>query len=344
MKILITGGLGYIGSHTAVELSKTYETVIVDSLINSDISILEGIKKIAHSEVTFEKINLVDPDSVKNLFKKHSDIKGVVHFAALKAVGESVEKPVLYYKNNLQSLLNLLSEIENNKMKVKFVFSSSCTVYGNVEKLPITENEKIKKAISPYGNTKQVCEEILTDFTNAYKDISSISLRYFNPIGAHNSKEIGELPIGVPQNLVPYLTQSVAGLREKLTIFGDDYNTIDGTCIRDFIHVVDLANAHIKALEYLFKNKQIKNEFFNIGTGKGTSVFEIIKSFEKVTGEKVNFTIGSRRNGDVTEIYANNKKAREVLEWSPKLSIEEGLLSAWNWEKKIRSKKKYFEG
>jgi len=336
MKILVTGGLGYIGSHTAVKLSKHFEVLIVDNLINSNISVIDSINKISFSKVYFEKGDLTDLSIVKRLFKKNQDIKGIIHFAALKSVKESIKDPTSYYHNNIVSLFNLLSEIKSNKMDVNFIFSSSATVYGEPENLPITETETIKKATSPYGNTKQICEEILTNFSKSNNYFNCISLRYFNPIGSHSSSEIGELPVGVPQNLIPYITQSVAGIREQLTVFGDDYPTNDGTCIRDYIHVEDLANSHVIALNYLIKNKSIKNDFFNIGTGKGTSVFEVIKSFEKVTGKKVNFKIGPRRNGDTIKVYADNKKAQKVLGWKSKFSLEDALLSAWNWEKKVR--------
>lgn len=339
MKILVTGGLGYIGSHTAVELSKNYNTVIVDNLINSDISIIDKINKISFSKVSFEKGDLTDLTIVKKLFEKHPDIKGVIHFAALKSVKDSVIDPTSYYHNNIVSLFNLLSEIKSNKMVVNFIFSSSATVYGEPENLPINEEEKIKIALSPYGNTKQICEEILTDFCKSRNYLNCISLRYFNPIGAHKSSEIGELPNGVPQNLVPYITQSAAGIRKELTIFGGDYKTKDGTCIRDYIHVVDLANAHICALNYLEKNKGVENDVFNIGTGTGTSIFEIIESFEKVTSLKVNYKIGARRDGDVASVYTDNRKAKEVLGWKSKFTLEDALLSAWNWEKKLRGLK-----
>lgn len=336
MKILVTGGLGYIGSHTAVKLSKHFEVLIVDNLINSNISVIDSINKISFSKVYFEKGDLTDLSVVKRLFKKNQDIKGIIHFAALKSVKESIEDPTRYYHNNIVSLFNLLSEIKSNKMDINFIFSSSATVYGEPENLPITETEIIKKATSPYGNTKQICEEVLTNFSKSNNYFSCISLRYFNPIGSHSSSEIGELPLGVPQNLIPYITQSVAGIREQLTVFGDDYPTKDGTCIRDYIHVEDLANSHVIALNYLIKNKSIKNDFFNIGTGKGTSVFEVLKSFEKVTGKKVKFKIGPRRNGDTIKVYADNKKAEKVLGWKSKFSLEDALLSAWNWEKKVR--------
>lgn len=336
MKILVTGGLGYIGSHTAVELSKNYEIIIVDNLVNSNISTLDGINKISSSKVIFEKLDLADLKSVRDLFEKHADIQGIIHFAALKSVGESVHNPIRYYNNNIISLLNLLSEIRDRNMNINFVFSSSCTVYGQSENLPISESEPIKKALSSYGNTKQICEEILSDYSKINSKFNAISLRYFNPIGAHESAEIGELPIGTPQNLVPFITQSAAGIRKELTVFGNDYDTEDGTCIRDYIHVVDLANAHICALNHLLKNDEVNNEFFNIGTGKGNSVLEVINYFENVTGQKINYKIGPRRSGDITANYADNKKAKDILDWEPKYKLEEALLSAWNWEKKYR--------
>lgn len=336
MKILVTGGLGYIGSHTAIELSKDYETVIVDNLINSNISTLKRINKIGFSKIIFEKLDLCNLNDVKSLFKKHPNIEGVIHFAALKNVSESVKDPLSYYQNNIISLLNLLSEINERKMKINFIFSSSCAVYGQSENLPISENEIKKPALSPYGNTKQICEDILTDFSKINSKFNVVSLRYFNPIGAHESGEIGELPKGEPQNLVPYITQSAAKIRGKLTIFGNNYNTPDGTCIRDYIHVVDLAKAHICALNYLLDNKGVNNEFFNIGTGKGNSVLEIINSFEKVTGKKVVYKIGPRRPGDITAAYADNEKALKYLHWKPNYSLEDALLSAWNWEKNYR--------
>ncbi len=337
MKILVTGGLGYIGSHTAVELSKNYETVIVDNLINSDISVIDSVNKISSSKIVFEKGDLTDLNTVKKIFKKHSDIKGIIHFAALKSVKESILNPTSYFYNNVVSLFNLLSEIKSNRMVVDFIFSSSATVYGEPDNLPILETERIKKVTSPYAKTKQICEDILSDFSKSNDNyFNCISLRYFNPIGAHKSSEIGELPIGIPQNLVPYITQTVAGIRKELIVFGSDYETYDGTCIRDYIHVQDLANAHISALNYLKENKLVKNEFFNIGTGMGTSVLQIIKSFEKVTGLKVNYKIGPRRSGDIAAAYSDNKKAEIILGWKSIYSLEEALLSAWNWEKKLR--------
>ena len=336
MKVLVTGGLGYIGSHTCVELSKKYSVVIADNLINSKIEVLERLNSIAHSKVIFEKIDLRNKKEVAFLFEKHGDISGIIHFAALKAVGESVEKPLLYYDNNINSLLNILEQLQQRNSKINFIFSSSCTVYGQPIKLPITEEEPIKKAFSPYGETKQICENILSASSKLNKHLKSISLRYFNPIGAHESAMIGELPLGKPQNLIPYITQSVAGVREKLTIFGDDYDTHDGTCIRDYIHVTDLADAHIKALEYLIENEFSINEVFNIGTGKGTSVMEIINAFESSTGKKISYKIGDRRKGDIDATFADNKKALQSLSWSPKYSLEQALESAWNWEKNYR--------
>ena len=332
MKVLVTGGLGYIGSHTCVELSKNYTVVIADNLINSKIEVLDRINSISHSKLIFEKIDLRIKKDVAQLFKNHPDISGIIHFAALKAVGESVEKPLLYYDNNINSLLNVLELSQQINSKINFIFSSSCTVYGKPLKLPITEEEPIKKAFSPYGETKQICENILYASSKLTKHLKSISLRYFNPIGAHESAMIGELPLGKPQNLIPYITQSVAGVREELTIFGDDYNTADGTCIRDYIHVVDLADAHIKALEYLNEKEFSINEVFNIGTGKGTSVMEIIDAFEKSTGKKISYKIGERRKGDVVTAYADTSKIKEELNWSTKNSLKNALKSAWNWE------------
>ena len=336
MKVLVTGGLGYIGSHTCVELSKKYSVVIADNLINSEIEVLDRINNIAHSKVIFEKIDLRNKKEVAFLFEKHGDITGIIHFAALKAVGESIEKPLLYYENNINSLLNILEQVQQLNSKINFIFSSSCTVYGEPLNLPITEEEPIKKAFSPYGETKQICENIISSSSKLNTNLKSISLRYFNPIGAHESAAIGELPLGKPQNLIPYITQTVAGVRKILTIFGNDYNTPDGTCIRDYIHVVDLANAHIRALEYLNDKEFSINEVFNIGTGKGTSVMEIIKSFQDCTGKKINYKIGGRRKGDIDATFADNRKSLNTLSWSPRYSIEQALESAWNWEKNYR--------
>ena len=341
MKILVTGGLGFIGSHTVVALQKKgFDVVIIDNLSNSSLEVLEGIKKISGISPKFEKVDTRDKQALANFFSKHSDISGVIHFAASKAVGESVENPLLYYENNLNSLVYMLQEL--NKLAHKnFIFSSSCTVYGQADELPVAENAPVKPAESPYGNTKQIGEEIIRDTIKAHPSMSAISLRYFNPIGAHNSAEIGELPIGVPQNLVPFITQTAIGIRKELSVFGNDYPTNDGTCIRDYIHVVDLAEAHVVALERLLSNKQATNyEVFNLGTGKGNSVLEVIQAFEKSTGEKLPYKIAPRREGDVIAAYADTEKAANVLGWKTKRSLEEALASAWKWEKRIKSKNK----
>lgn len=334
MKILVTGGLGFIGSHVVVELqNEGYDVVIVDNLSNSSISVLEGITSITGITPDFEKMDLRDKASVSKFFKKYQDISGVIHFAASKAVGESVLKPLLYYENNLNSLIYLLKEMAelNN---ANFIFSSSCTVYGQSDELPISEQAPIKKAESPYGNTKQIGEEIIEDTCKAYSNIKAISLRYFNPIGAHESAKIGELPIGVPQNLVPYITQTAIGKRAQLSVFGNDYPTKDGTCIRDYIHVVDLAKAHVKALQRLLNGENDGSyEVFNVGTGKGSSVMEVIEAFEKVSGQHLNYKITERRPGDVVAAYADTKKANNVLGWKAQYNMEDALLSAWNWEK-----------
>lgn len=338
MKVLVTGGLGFIGSHTVVELqNEGFEVVIIDDLSNSSLDVLDGITAITGKKPVFEQIDLREKATVQEFFKKHADVSGVIHFAASKAVGESVENPLLYYENNLGTLVYLLQELQK-KDKAHFIFSSSCTVYGQAEKMPITENAPIQQAISPYGNTKQIGEEIITD-TAKVTNINAILLRYFNPVGSHESAEIGELPKGTPQNLVPFITQTAIGLREQLSVFGDDYPTADGTCIRDYIHVVDLAKAHVKALKRLIDNKNESNvETFNLGTGKGNSVLEVINTFEKVSGEKLNYKIAPRREGDITEAYADTTKANDVLGWKAELTIEDALASAWKWEKKVRGK------
>jgi UDP-glucose 4-epimerase len=337
-KILVTGGLGYIGSHTSVELiQQGFEVIIVDDLSNSSPSVLEGIKKIIDYPITFIELDLKDKNSVKDLFELNPDISGVIHFAASKAVGESRIKPIEYYENNLVSLINLLKEIDKKGDSFPFIFSSSCTVYGQADQLPINELAPIKKAESPYGNTKQVGEEILFDALIANKFLRVVSLRYFNPIGAHPSGEIGELPNGKPQNLVPFITQTAAGIHKKLSVFGNDYPTIDGTCIRDYIHIVDLAKAHVIALRHITLKNQVKSfEVFNIGTGKGSTVLEVIKTFEKISGQSLNYEISPRRKGDITAAYADTRKANKVLGWEAELSLEEALVSAWKWEKKIR--------
>lgn len=336
MKILVTGGLGFIGSHTVVELQlQGFEVIVVDNLSNSSIDVLEGITNITNKKPIFEQLDVRQKQSVVELFQNYPDIKGIIHFAASKAVGESVENPLLYYENNINSLVYLLQEMQKKEDSF-FIFSSSCTVYGQAEKMPITEDFPIQTAMSPYGNTKQIGEEIITDVAKV-SSIKAILLRYFNPIGAHKSIEIGELPLGVPQNLVPFITQTAFGIRKELSVFGNDYPTSDGTCIRDYIHVVDLAKAHVKALQRLIKKENSdKVEVFNLGTGKGSTVLEVISAFEKVSQKKLPFKIVDRREGDITEAYADTTKANQVLGWKAELSLEEALLSAWKWEQKIR--------
>ena len=337
MKILVTGGLGFIGSHTVVELqNEGFEVVAIDNLSNSSIEVLDGIEKITSKKPIFEKIDLREKSAVQNFFKKHQDIIGVIHFAASKAVGESVENPLLYYENNINSLVYVLQELANLP-QANFIFSSSCTVYGQAEKMPITEDASVQPANSPYGNTKQIGEEIINDVAKV-TNINAVLLRYFNPIGAHSSAEIGELPIGVPQNLVPYITQTAYGLRKELSVYGNDYPTPDGTCIRDYIHVVDLAKAHVVALQRLLNKQNLeKVETFNLGTGKGSSVLEVINAFEKVSGQKLPYKIVGRREGDVISAYANTDKANKVLGWKAAFSLEDALASAWKWEQKVRS-------
>ena len=337
MKILVTGGLGFIGSHTVVELqNEGFDVVIIDDLSNASEDVLEGIVSITGKKPLFEKLDLKEKSKVKDFFKRHQDIGGVIHFAASKAVGESVDKPLLYYENNLNTLVYLLQEL-SQKTRVGFIFSSSCTVYGQADKLPITENAPIKEAESPYGNTKQIGEEIIRDTCKVHAGLQAIALRYFNPIGAHPSVAIGELPIGVPQNLVPFITQTGAGLRKELSVFGDDYPTVDGTCIRDYIHVVDLAKAHVVALQRLLNGKNDSNyEVFNVGTGTGSSVLEVIQSFDRVSGKKLPYKIVARRQGDVVQAYADTSKANRVLGWKSKSTLDEAMKSAWDWEKKVR--------
>lgn len=338
MKVLVTGGLGFIGSHTVVELQeKGFEVVIIDDLSNSSIDVLEGITAITGKTPVFEKLDLKDRDKVASFFSKHQDIIGVIHFAASKAVGESVEKPLLYYENNINTLVYMLKEVLKLKTS-NFIFSSSCTVYGQADTMPITEQAPIKPAESPYGNTKQIGEEIIKDTCKVHSEFKAISLRYFNPVGAHASANIGELPIGVPQNLVPFITQTAAGLRKELSVFGDDYPTPDGTCIRDYIHVVDLAKAHVVALERLLQDANESNyEIFNLGTGTGSSVLEVINAFEKVSGEQLPYKFAPRRTGDVIQAYADTQKANKVLGWKSQLTLEDAMSSAWKWERKIRN-------
>lgn len=337
MKILVTGGLGFIGSHTVVELqNEGFEVVIIDNLSNSSEDVLKGIVAISGKTPIFEKMDLRIKNEVEAFFKKHNDVAGVIHFAASKAVGESVENPLLYYENNINTLVYILQELQQ-KPEAHFIFSSSCTVYGEAEKMPITEDASVQVAMSPYGNTKQIGEEIITDVAKV-TNVNAILLRYFNPMGAHPTAEIGELPIGVPQNLIPFITQTGIGMRKELSVYGDDYPTPDGTCIRDYIHVVDLAKAHVVALQRLLNKKNVaKVETFNLGTGTGSSVLEVITTFEKVSGQKLPYKIVGRREGDIISAYANTDKANTVLGWKAQSTLEEALASAWKWEQKIRS-------
>ena len=337
MKILVTGGLGFIGSHTVVELqNEGFEVIVVDNLSNTSLSVLDGIQNITGSVPAFEQLDLRDKQKVNDFFKRHADIEGVIHFAASKAVGESVGNPLLYYENNINVLVYILQELEK-KATANLIFSSSCTVYGQAETMPITEDSSVQTAMSPYGNTKQIGEEIIIDAAKA-TNINAILLRYFNPIGAHPSAEIGELPLGVPQNLVPFITQTGMGLRQELSVYGDDYPTPDGTAVRDYIHVVDLAKAHVIAMQRLLNKKNLNQvETFNLGTGTGSSVLEVIHAFEKVSGQKLPYKIVARREGDITEAYANTDKANTVLGWRAQSTLEEAMASAWKWEQKIRS-------
>jgi UDP-glucose 4-epimerase len=336
--ILVTGGTGYIGSHTVVELIQAgFEVVIVDNLYNSSRDVLEGIYKITGTMPLFEEFDLCESERVEQMFTNYKHIRAVIHFAAYKSVGESVQKPLEYYENNLISLINLLKAMQMHKIRL-LVFSSSCTVYGEPDRLPVTEMSPIKKANSPYGNTKQIAEEIIADFINAGAALNAISLRYFNPIGAHPSALIGELPQGIPNNLVPFITQTAAGIHKELTVFGNDYNTSDGSAIRDYINVVDLSQAHVASIERLLKIKSMPGyEIFNLGTGKGVSVLEIINAFERATGIKIKYRIAGRREGDVEKVYADTSLANKELGWKTRISLEDTLLSAWNWEKKYRN-------
>ncbi|RLD39509.1 MAG: UDP-glucose 4-epimerase GalE [Bacteroidetes bacterium] len=338
MKILVTGGTGYIGSHTVVELqNKGFEVVIVDSLFNSTADIADKIGMITGTKPTLEVFDLCDQEKTADFFKRHNDLRGVIHFAAHKAVGESVEKPLMYYRNNLESLINVMQGMTDNNIQ-NIVFSSSCTVYGQPDELPVSEKAPIKKAESPYGNTKQIAEEIISD-TVSSGDLHSIALRYFNPIGAHETALIGELPIGVPNNLVPFITQTAIGLREQISVFGDDYNTPDGTAIRDYIHVVDLAKAHVIAIDRMINNKMKKDfEIFNLGTGNGYSVLEVIQSFEKVSRLKLNYKIVGRREGDIEKVWANPDFSNKELGWKAEQGLDEMIASSWKWEQELRSK------
>lgn len=334
-KILVTGGTGYIGSHTVVELINAgYTPVIVDNLSNSSIKILDQIEKITGVKPEFYNFDLCDEQATIDFLNSQRDISGIIHFAAFKAVGESVQKPLEYYRNNFYSLINLLHGISE---PINFVFSSSCTVYGQPDILPVTEVAPVKKAESPYGNTKQIAEEILQEVSAVNSKLKITSLRYFNPVGAHKSGLIGELPIGIPQNLVPFITQTAIGKRESLTVFGNDYNTPDGSCVRDYIHVVDLAKAHVAAIKWMETGSQKQYDIFNIGTGQGTSVLEAINAFESISRVKLNYIIGPRRAGDIEKIYGEVSKAEKVLNWKAELGIEEMMSSAWAWEKYIQN-------
>ena len=340
-RILVTGGTGYIGSHTVVELQNAgYEVVIIDNLSNSNADVVDNIEKVSGIRPAFEKLDCLDYAGLDAMFEKYKGIKAIIHFAASKAVGESVQKPLMYYRNNLGSLINLLELMPKHGVE-GIVFSSSCTVYGqpDPENLPVTEKAPIKKAESPYGNTKQINEEIIQDTVASGAPINAILLRYFNPIGAHPTALLGELPNGVPQNLIPYLTQTAIGIREKLTVFGDDYSTPDGSCIRDFINVVDLAKAHVVAIDRILNKKQkAKVEVFNVGTGRGLSVLELINAFEASTGVKLNYQIGPRRAGDIEQVWADPTLANTELGWKAETSIEDTLRSAWNWQLKLRER------
>ncbi|HAB40478.1 MAG TPA: UDP-glucose 4-epimerase GalE [Porphyromonadaceae bacterium] len=338
-RILVTGGTGYIGSHTVVELQKAgYPVVIIDNLSNSNREVLDGIERISGIRPDFVEADCTDLNALKKLFADYPGIKGIINFAASKAVGESVEKPILYYRNNLNTLLNLLDLMGPNGVK-GIVFSSSCTVYGEPDQNPVTEQSPIKKATSPYGNTKQISEEIITDVITSGAPFKSVILRYFNPIGAHPSAEIGELPNGVPQNLVPYLTQTAMGIRKELSVFGDDYNTPDGSCIRDYINVVDLAKAHVIAVERMLNDaSEDKIEIFNLGTGLGTSVLGLIDAFERSTGVKVPHKIVGRRAGDIEKVWADPSHANNVLGWKAETSLDDTMRSAWAWQLKLRER------
>jgi len=338
-KILVTGGTGYIGSHTAVELIEAgFEVILIDNLYNSEEEVADRIGKITGTKPCLEVFDICDREKLNDFFQRNKDVSAIIHFAAYKAVGESVSKPLEYYRNNLVSLINIIESMKDYDIPV-IVFSSSCTVYGQPEKLPVTEDTPIQPAISPYGNTKQIGEEIIRDTVAANKKIKAISLRYFNPIGAHKSALIGELPRGVPGNLVPFITQTALGLRNELQVFGNDYNTPDGSCIRDYLHVVDLAKAHVIAVNRMLENKNKHGyEVFNLGTGKGVSVLEAIKSFERVSGIKLKYKITGRRAGDIEKIWADPSFANRELGWKTLSSLDEAMKTAWEWEKAISKK------
>ncbi|EFM02397.1 UDP-glucose 4-epimerase GalE [Hoylesella marshii] len=337
--ILVTGGTGFIGSHTTVELQQAgYRVVIIDNLSNSKAEVIDGIEKITGTRPDFEQADCCDKQALEAIFAKYKDISGIIHFAASKAVGESVEKPLPYYRNNIGSLLNLLELMPQYGVH-GIIFSSSCTVYGQPtpEHLPVTEDAPIQQALSPYGNTKQINEEIIYDYIHSGAPVKAIILRYFNPIGAHPSAYIGELPNGTPNNLIPFVTQTAMGIRKQLRVFGNDYNTPDGTCIRDYIYIVDLAKAHVKAMERVLNQQTDAIEYFNIGTGKGVSTLEVIKAFEKATGVKLNWTFAPRREGDIEKVWANPEKANRVLGWKAETNLEDTLASAWKWQQRLRA-------
>ncbi len=337
MKVIVTGGTGYIGSHTIVDLMNNgFEVICIDNLSRSTTYSLTGIEEITGKKPTFYQIDLCDKEATLQVIGEHKDAVGIIHFAALKSVGESVDKPLLYYANNIDSLLNVLLSIQQYNIP-NFVFSSSCSIYGNAEELPVTENTPIKNAESPYAHTKQIGEDIIRNFATINPAQQNILLRYFNPVGAHPSANIGEIPIDQPNNLVPFITQTALGKLQQLTVFGNDYNTRDGSCIRDYIHVCDIAHAHTLALQFLIDKKNESNcEVFNLGTGNGMSVLEAIHAFEKVSGKKLNYTIGTRRAGDVVAVYADNTKAATQLNWTCEYNLEDAMLSAWNWELKMQ--------
>ncbi|WPP53487.1 UDP-glucose 4-epimerase GalE [Catalinimonas niigatensis] len=340
-KVIVTGGAGYIGSHTVVELFHAgYEPIIIDNFVNAEKSAVKGIENILGHKVKLYEGDCGNMDFMRNVIRQEKNVSGIIHFAAYKAVGESVAQPLKYYRNNIDTLLSLL-ELMHEQTISRLVFSSSCTVYGQPDALPVTEQSPKKPAESPYGNTKQICEEIMEDTVKSGMAIKTVALRYFNPIGAHESAEIGELPLGVPNNLVPFVTQTAAGIREKLTVFGNDYNTHDGTCLRDYIHVVDLAKAHVSALHYLErKSEKSSYDVFNIGTGKGSTVLDVIKTFEEVNQVKLNYTIGPRRPGDVEKVYAEVSQANAALRWKAQLSLADALKDSWRWQLKLKKKSK----
>ncbi|WP_291784144.1 UDP-glucose 4-epimerase GalE [Cecembia sp.] len=336
-KILITGGAGYIGSHTAVALVDAgFEPVIIDNFSNSDKSVLSGLKHILGKDLSYYEGDCNDSTLLNKVFSEN-DFQGVIHFAAFKAVGESTQLPLKYYSNNIDSLLILLETMAAHGVK-DLVFSSSCTVYGQPDVLPVSEDTPRQEAESPYGNTKKICEDILRDYIKSGVNSRIISLRYFNPVGAHPSGEIGELPLGVPNNLVPFITQTAMGIREKLTVFGNDYNTADGSCVRDYIHVMDLADAHVKALAYLSQQKDNFYDLFNVGTGNGNTVLEVIQTFEKISQLALNYHIGPRRPGDIEKVWASTEKIQKVLGWKPKYSLEDSIRDSWNWQQKLGEK------